>query len=102
MKKILCFGDSNTYGYKPENRLRYDENIRWTTIVQKSLEKYGYEIIEEGLCGRTAGFDDYLPQQNGIKTLPALLKKHSPLCGIIIMLGTNDLKTKFHATAAEI
>lgn len=32
---ILCFGDSNTWGYKPDKSGRYDENIRWTGLLQK-------------------------------------------------------------------
>ena len=54
---ILCFGDSNTWGYKPDKSGRYDENIRWTGLLQKKLGS-GYHIIEEGLCGRTTVFQD--------------------------------------------
>ena len=43
---ILCFGDSNTWGYKPDKSGRYDENIRWTGLLQKKLGS-GYHIIEE-------------------------------------------------------
>ncbi len=37
MKNILCFGDSNTYGYNPENGGRYDDASRWTGILQDIL-----------------------------------------------------------------
>jgi len=46
MKNILCYGDSNTYGYNPENGQRYDYNIRWTGILQNLLG-LEYRVIEE-------------------------------------------------------
>ena len=53
MKQILCFGDSNTYGLIPATKDRYDWNTRWTGILSKKIEKNGYRVVEEGLCGRT-------------------------------------------------
>ena len=38
MKNIICYGDSNTFGYNPKNGSRYDENTRWTAILQKNLK----------------------------------------------------------------
>ena len=57
MKQILCFGDSNTYGYKPDKSGRFSCGVRWTSIL---AEKFGRDVnvIEEGLCGRTTIFDD--------------------------------------------
>lgn len=46
-KIILCYGDSNTYGYNPLNGLRYSKDIRWTGCLQKLLGEE-YSIIEEG------------------------------------------------------
>ena len=40
MKTIVCYGDSNTYGYNPENGFRYEYEERWTTILQKELKKH--------------------------------------------------------------
>ena len=59
MIRILCFGDSNTYGYKPDGSGRFDENIRWTAKLQRKFGE-NIKIIEEGLCGRTTIFDDVL------------------------------------------
>lgn len=102
MKRILCFGDSNTYGYKPDGSGRYDETIRWTGRLQEGLGKE-YRIIEEGLCGRTTVFEDALRKnRNGSQALPMLLETHSPLDVVIIMLGTNDCKTRYKASAAVI
>lgn len=48
LMNILCFGDSNTWGYKPDKTGRFDENTRWTALLQKKLGPE-YHIIEEGL-----------------------------------------------------
>ena len=56
MKKFLCYGDSNTFGYNSLDSTRFDDKTRWTALLQNSLGN-GYEIIEEGMCDRT-GFVD--------------------------------------------
>lgn len=90
MKTVLCYGDSNTYGYNPENGLRYSKEIRWTTILGKILGSE-YEIIEEGLNGRTTAYDrEDGAFKNGLTPLSAILGSHKPLDYIVYMLGTND------------
>lgn len=102
MKKILCFGDSNTYGYRPENGARYDKSIRWTGRLQRLLGE-DYEVIEEGLCGRTSVFeDDRIKGRKGIDSVEEIVKEHNPIDLLVVMLGTNDCKTKYHASAKEI
>ena len=64
-KRILCFGDSNTYGYIPLGG-RYDEDVRWPTVMAGLLGD-GYTVIEEGLNGRTCVFDD--PVSGGYKSV---------------------------------
>lgn len=54
MKQILCFGDSNTWGYDGESRERLPWGVRWTSLLQEKLNKEEYRVIEEGLCGRKA------------------------------------------------
>ena len=103
MKQILCFGDSNTFGLIPGTGNRYDWNIRWTGILDKNLREKGYRIIEEGLCGRTTVFDDSFREgRKGADILPTLLESHNPLDIVILMLGTNDCKTIYNATAETI
>ncbi len=103
MKRILCFGDSNTYGYIPGIGSRYDKAIRWTGILSETLRPYGYEISEQGLNGRTTVFDDPKdPARNGGSVLGTILKETDPIDTVIIMLGTNDCKTRFHADAEMI
>ena len=53
--RILCYGDSNTWGYIPGVGTRYKKEERWTGILE-SLTKA--EVIEEGMCGRTTVFGD--------------------------------------------
>ena len=50
MRQVLCFGDSNTYGYVPGTAERYDWDTRWTGIVGTGLMEKGYIVQEEGLC----------------------------------------------------
>ena len=103
MPSILCFGDSNTYGYIPgTDGDRFSREKRWTGILQEKLGQ-NYHVIEEGLSGRTTAFDD--PDwegRNGIKFLPFILETHSPIDLMIIMLGVNDIKERFNLTAKSI
>ncbi len=100
MKHILCYGDSNTWGFDPltQNRLAQ----RWTRVLGQALGTE-YEIVEEGLCGRTTIFEDGLDTgKNGRTYLTPCLESHRPLDLVIMMLGTNDLKAKFKLTAEAI
>jgi lysophospholipase L1-like esterase len=102
MKNILCFGDSNTWGFAPENGGRYPQDLRWTGVLRSTLGD-GFHVIEEGLNGRTTAFDEPgRPHRNGLTILPALLESHRPLDLVVIMLGTNDLKTIFDLSAGQI
>ena len=98
MQQVLCFGDSNTWGYNPENGERFPWGIRWTSILQQKLANKDIRIIEEGLCGRTTVFEDPLRQgRKGVSLFPTLLETHKPE-NIVIMLGTNDCRTVFSAS----
>ena len=102
-KRIICFGDSNTWGYDPATGGRYDEDTRWPMALQKMLGD-GYQIIEEGQNGRTIANPD--PYEWGCKCgmdyiLP-MVESHKPFDMLIIMLGSNDLKAKFHLPAGDI
>ena len=102
MKNILCFGDSNTWGYSPLDSSRYSHDVRWTGVLQRLLGS-DYLVIEEGLNGRTTFInEDERPLRSGSDDLPILLESHTPLDLAIIMLGTNDLKLEFNLTVAEI
>ena len=99
MKRILCYGDSNTYGctsiFAEGGPGRLDREHRWPCLLQKELGA-GYEIIEEGLNGRTTAYDEPgRPERNGATFLPACIDAHMPLDLVIITLGTNDAKRGF-------
>lgn len=102
MKQVLCFGDSNTWGYNPVDGSRFPWEIRWTGRVQESLNKDDVRIVEEGLCGRTTVFEDALRAgRSGISLLPVLLEAHRPDV-LVIMLGTNDCKSVYGVSAGVI
>ncbi len=101
-KHIVCFGDSNTHGYWAETDGRFDEAHRWTQLLQRELGS-DYLIIEEGLSGRTTCFDDPIHEgMSGLDYICPCLKSHEPVDLLIVMLGTNDTKERFGASAACI
>lgn len=100
-RRILCFGDSNTWGYDVKTDSRFPASIRWTCQLQALLPEY--QILEEGLCGRTTVFADPLNEgMRGIDYLKPCLCTHSPLHALLLALGTNDCKERFSATAKNI
>lgn len=103
-KTILCFGDSNTNGIPAddEDYVRLAADVRWTGRLQRLLGD-SYDVIEEGLSGRTTDLDyDDRPGRNGRLYLVPCLLTHQPLEVVVLMLGTNDLKIQFDRTPADI
>lgn len=103
MKRILCYGDSNTHGANPnwmptlpeseEVPVRWGADVRWPKLLQEMLGSAEYEVIEEGLCGRTTVYRDHAwPWCCGRDYAKPCILSHNPLDLIILMLGTNDLK----------
>ncbi len=102
MKQILCFGDSNTYGLKPDGTGRFDFAVRYPGRLQAILGG-GWRVIEEGCPGRTTIFEDKnRPYKKGLDYITPCLQSHIPLDYVVVMLGTNDCKTNFAATSKEI
>ena len=102
VKRILCFGDSLTWGFDPANRTRFEEDSRWPCVMQKILGDE-YKVIEEGQNGRTIASDDPAEgEKNGLKYIGPCLESHTPLDYVIIMLGSNDCKRKFSYSAMDI
>ncbi len=102
VKRILCYGDSLTFGSDHINNTRLDVNKRWTGVLQKILGDK-YEIIEEGLGERTTELDDpNRDGRNGLLYFKGAVASHIPLDLIVILLGTNDLKIKFDRTPHQI
>ena len=99
---ILCYGDSNTYGYNPLTQKRHGVNERWPLILQKLLGD-GYRVIEEGCNGRTAyNMVEDNPWKTGDYGMKAILNSHKPVDLLIFMLGSNDLKTLYDSSPGDI
>ena len=102
MKTILCFGDSNTWGQDPETGQRYSSTVRWPGVLRERLGE-GYVVIEEGLPGRTTVFRDPLEEYKcGKDYFAPCLQSHAPVDVVIILLGTNDIQTRYAASALDI
>ncbi len=102
MKSILCYGDSNTWGASPRDWSRMERNKRWPGVLRNILGN-GYEVVEEGLCGRTTVWDDPIEgYKSGKEYLIPCLDSHNPLDLVIFLLGTNDLKHRFSLTSFDI
>ena len=97
MKRLLCYGDSNTYGHKPEDGSRLPYESRWPGILAGLLGSE-WQVVEEGLCGRTISRDDPTTSgRNGLTYLEPCMLSQFPLDKMIIMLGTNDLQCVYSA-----
>ena len=107
MAVILCYGDSNTHGTAPLERpggdARHPKGQRWPDVLAAALGP-DHEVISEGLPGRTTVHDDVVEGgcRNGAAVFPAVLNSHRPIDLLVLMLGTNDLKTRFSVSAWEI
>jgi lysophospholipase L1-like esterase len=101
MKTILCYGDSNTFGFNPEDYSRYDKNTRWTGVLQSNLGDK-YKVINEGANNRN-GFvtnpqgDLYSAQ----KHYPELISNSDNIDIIILAIGTNDLQFLYNANSDD-
>ena len=102
MRTVLCYGDSNTWGYDPSTQGRYPRQVRWPGVLRRELGE-GYLVTEEGLNGRTTVWDDPIEgYKNGRSYLIPCLETHKPIDLVVILLGTNDLKMRFSVSAFDI
>ena len=85
MRKLILYGDSNTYGYNPRGFMggRYPAESRWADLVAKELEGK-YQVIAEGMNGRQlpSVHDSFFTE------LIASLEADDVM---VMMLGTNDI-----------
>lgn len=106
MKRILVYGDSNTFGIGPMPRLSDDvvvaPGMRWAEQMAAALP--GTHVVIEGLPGRTTVHSDPIEgaHKNGLAVLPAVIESHWPIDLLIFMLGTNDLKHRFNLMARDV
>ena len=104
MPRLLCFGDSNTYGTQPLPA--FDAGLprierRWPVVCADALD---WDLTEEGLPGRTTARPCPImgPHMDGRIGLFIALESHGPIDALAIMLGTNDFKAHFEASAEQI
>jgi lysophospholipase L1-like esterase len=109
MKTILCYGDSNTWGYNPYTQGRYDHKVRWPMVLKRILnegfpaEDPAWWVVEDGQNGRTSCREDEVEgDRNGLRQLIPILESHRPLDVVAVMLGTNDLKPRFSPLPYDI
>lgn len=85
MMRMLCFGDSNTYGYDPRSYFggRYDAQTRWVDLL---ATKTGWDVLNAGQNGRE------IPRcPNELLQVRHLLDCSVSLDAFLVMLGDNDL-----------
>jgi lysophospholipase L1-like esterase len=102
MPTVVCYGDSNTHGADPVTLARYPRDVRWSGVLAAGLAGLA-DVIEEGLNGRTTIWDDpFMDGRNGRTYLLPCLRSHAPVDVLVLMLGTNDLKSIFARQPNEI
>jgi len=100
--RVLCYGDSNTWGDPALGKPRFAANVRWPGKLQDLLGP-SYEIIEEGLCGRTTDLNDPKEEgRNGKTYLQPCLRTHNPIDFFILLLGINDFKAIYNRSAEDV
>ena len=106
-RRVLIYGDSNSFGTAPMQSLMDDGVIprgaRWGDVLARGLGD-GWEVLIEGLPGRTTVFDDPIEgaYRNGLTVLPAILHSHKPIDHLLICLGANDQKHRFQLRAEDV
>jgi lysophospholipase L1-like esterase len=103
---ILCYGDSNTWGYVPNINgyskdavmQKYDESDCWWYSLMQ-----GNNVFVNGLCGRCIAHENkWLKNRNSFKTISSDLQFYHDLDLIIVQLGTNDCKCEYNDSAEDI
>ncbi|MFO7938286.1 MAG: GDSL-type esterase/lipase family protein [Bacteroidales bacterium] len=101
-QQLLCYGDSNTWGYIPQNGSRYPLSVRWPGVLHQKLGN-DFFLIENAVRGRSA--HDLMPQEderNGHEQLLLFLSQHPVPAITVIMLGTNDMLFASHLSTRAI
>ena len=113
-RTILCFGDSNTWGFNPDGGGRLPHDTRWTNqlelLLNRNASRRAWRTIEDGLNSRTWLLDDpigaarYGAQYScsGRSGLMTSLHTHKPIDVVILALGCNDCKDYLKLSAEQI
>lgn len=106
-KTVLIFGDSNSWGWRPDNDLvkpveRFADDVRWPGVLAAELGD-DYKVIVDGLNGRTTVWDDPIEEYRcGKYQIVPTMDAQAPFDAIIIFVGTNDLKVRYTVSAQDI
>lgn len=101
MYTVVCFGDTNTWGYDNRTGRRLDYDKRWTGLLAKQLGSE-FLVVEEGLPGRATVEDPVEAGKNAKAHIGPCLESHGPIDVFVMMLGQPDLKKRFSLTAHDI
>lgn len=101
MYTIVCFGDTNTWGYDNDTGERLPRKQRWTGILSELLGS-GFYVVEEGLPGRATVNDPVEEGKNAREHIGPCLESHEPIDVFVLMLGQPDLKRRFSMKAGDI
>lgn len=95
MKRMICFGDSNTFGYDAGSRLgrQLEEKERWPEVF---ADVTGWDIVNEGMNGRE------IPEGWFLERFDRILEEDAPADILAVMLGTNDILNSFRPDAREV
>ena len=95
-RKILCYGDSNTYGYDARSPFgdRFPDEYCWPYRLGRALDAV---TVNAGMNGRCIPRSDY-----AIAVELASVKRALPCDLIIVMLGSNDILSDVCSSAGEI
>ncbi len=102
VKKVLIYGDSNTWGDNFITGKRIPDEKQWVNILKNKYSK-DYMFLQEGLPGRLAGNEEkFKPYKNGKDTFILTFRTNAPVDIVIIALGTNDLQIKYNKKSKDI
>lgn len=102
VKKILCYGDSNTWGEAAFSRGRMEHDEQWPNVLQGILGA-DYRVVQEGLSARIAGdYEETKPHRNGQRYFEVAFRTASPVDLVVIALGVNDMKKLYQRTPEQI
>lgn len=100
MDTIVCFGDSNTYGFNPKDGSRFSTEKRWSGILKEKLKNH-FKVIEAGCNNRTCySTNPESEELTGFKALPKYINKETKY--LILAVGLNDLQKFYSSSENEI
>lgn len=82
---LICFGDSNTYGYDPRSPFadRYTPENRWVDLLGQAS---GWQVVNLGENGR-----EIPHHSHELRNAAELVAELKPEDALLVMLGTNDI-----------